>query len=238
MLYLCLRVEQFSIVSGELLESVFVYVIELVKAVKISGGIIMKRMALIIIAFAFALTGCASVEAEKEAVSSPTETIVPIDNPQAPTTEADNGTAENITGIFNALSQLEYQPYTCDGLPEYLLTATDGTVYSINLSEKWVWRGNNEQAELSEELISQLENNAVKSLGMESAEFPIEPISQTEAEKLALAECKVDYDYIDTEFDAAQNAWEIGFWEDNTVIAAQMIVVDGAGNILNNWYDE
>ncbi|MDE6641142.1 MAG: hypothetical protein K2K63_11505 [Acetatifactor sp.] len=60
------------------------------------------------------------------------------------------------TGIFDALNGLEYQPYTCDGLPEYRLTAADGTVYAINISEKWVWRGNNEQAELSDELITQL----------------------------------------------------------------------------------
>lgn len=60
------------------------------------------------------------------------------------------------TGIFDALNGLEYQPYTCDGLPEYRLTAADGTVYAINISEKWVWRGNNEQAVLSDELITQL----------------------------------------------------------------------------------
>ncbi len=52
-----------------------------------------------------------------------------------------------------ALNKLEYQPFTCDGLPEYKLYDTDGTVYSINFSEKWVWRGNSEQAELSDELI-------------------------------------------------------------------------------------
>ena len=60
------------------------------------------------------------------------------------------------TAIFDTLNGLEYQPYTCDGLPEYFLTAVDGTVYAINISEKWVWRGNNEQAELSDELIIQL----------------------------------------------------------------------------------
>ena len=134
--------------------------------------------------------------------------------------------------------QLEYQPYTCDGLPEYLLTAADGTVYAINFSEKWVWRGGNEQAQLSEELITQLRGDAVKSLSMESAGFPVEPISQTRAEKIALAECKVNYDYIEAEFDATKNAWQIGLWEDNTVIAAQTAVVDVAGNILNSWYAE
>ena len=60
---------------------------------------------------------------------------------QTPITEPENGTTENVMGIFEALNKLEYQPYTCDGLAEYLLYAADGTVYSINLSEKWVWRG-------------------------------------------------------------------------------------------------
>lgn len=68
---------------------------------------------------------------------------------------------DELTGIFDALNELEYQPYTCDGLPEYRLTAADGTVYAINLSEKWVWRGNSEQAELSDELIAQLKGNIV-----------------------------------------------------------------------------
>ena len=63
--------------------------------------------------------------------------------------------------IFDVLDRLNYQTYTCDGLPEYLLTATDGTVYSINISEKWVWRGNSEQAELSAELISQLKESGM-----------------------------------------------------------------------------
>lgn len=57
---------------------------------------------------------------------------------------------------FDALNKLDYQPYTCDGLPEYQLIDVDGTVYSINFSENWVWRGNREQAELPAELIPQL----------------------------------------------------------------------------------
>ena len=63
---------------------------------------------------------------------------------------------DELIEIFDALNEIEYQPYTCDGLPEYSLTAPDGTVYAINFSEKWVWRGNCEQAELSDKLISQL----------------------------------------------------------------------------------
>lgn len=141
------------------MERIFVYKIELVKTIKIHGGIIMKKTALLIIALAFALTGCASMEGEKETSSIPTETIVSMDNAPAQTTEPDKETAENVTEIFDVLNTLEYQPYTCDGLPEYLLTATDGTVYSINFSEKWIWRGNSEQAELSDELIALLKEN-------------------------------------------------------------------------------
>ena len=101
------------------------------------------------------------VNTETSKVNTPaiTETTVPVDNPQTPSTDSESVTTENVAGIFDALNKLEYQPYTCDGLPEYLLYATDGTVYSINFSEKWVWRGNSEQAELSDELISQLREN-------------------------------------------------------------------------------
>lgn len=152
-------VELFFIARGELLGWIFVYIIKLVKTVKIYGGIIMKRTALIVIALAFALTGCANVEGEKEASPISTETIVSTDNAPAQNPETDNGTAENVTEIFDVLNTLEYQPYTCDGLPEYLLTATDGTVYSINFSEKWIWRGNSEQAELSDELIARLKED-------------------------------------------------------------------------------
>jgi len=60
--------------------------------------------------------------------------------------------------LVDALNKLDYQPYTCDGLPEYQLIAVDGTVYSINFSENWVWRGNSEQAELPAELIRRSEN--------------------------------------------------------------------------------
>lgn len=75
------------------------------------------------------------------------------DSPQTP----DDGTEETVAGIFDALNRLDYQPYTCDGLPEYELTSDDGTVYSINVSGKWVWRAKNEQAELPDEIISWLQ---------------------------------------------------------------------------------
>lgn len=97
-----------------------------------------------------------NTEANKVNTTAATETTVPDNNLQTPAVEPDNRTPENVTEIFDALNSLEYQPYTCDGLPEYLLYAADGTVYSINFSERWIWRGNNEQAELPDELIGQL----------------------------------------------------------------------------------
>ena len=40
--------------------------------------------------------------------------------------------------IFERLKSLEYTPVTCDGLPEYTLSAPDGSYYQINLSGRWV----------------------------------------------------------------------------------------------------
>lgn len=42
--------------------------------------------------------------------------------------------------IFQSLASLSYIPYTCDGIPEYVLYAPDGTRYHLNLSSGWVWR--------------------------------------------------------------------------------------------------
>lgn len=42
--------------------------------------------------------------------------------------------------IFQSLTELSYVPYTCDGIPEYVLYAPDGTRYHINFTEGWVWR--------------------------------------------------------------------------------------------------
>lgn len=67
--------------------------------------------------------------------------------------EAHRNDVPKVNELVDALNRLDYQPYTCDGLPEFQLYVFDGTVYSINVSEKWVWRGYNEQAELSDEVI-------------------------------------------------------------------------------------
>ena len=42
--------------------------------------------------------------------------------------------------IFESLASLQYSADTCDGIPEYVLLAPDGTWYYINLSSGWIWR--------------------------------------------------------------------------------------------------
>jgi hypothetical protein len=42
--------------------------------------------------------------------------------------------------IFKTLDALDYHAISCDGLPEYELTAQDGTVYLVNFDGGWVWR--------------------------------------------------------------------------------------------------
>lgn len=120
----------------------------------------MKKIVLIIVAFIFVLTGCASMEVDKGTAPIQTEASTLIDNSNVLTTEPAKDISAN------------------------------------------------------------------------------EPISQAEAESIALAECKVNYDYIETVFDENKNAWEIGFWENETVIAAQTAVIDMTGNILDMWYAE
>ena len=88
--------------------------------------------------------------------------------------EAHRDDALKVDELSAALNKLEYQPFTCDGVPEYQIYDIDGTVYSINFSEKWVWRGNNEQAELSDELIRLLRESGVLVAG-ENTPIPAGP---------------------------------------------------------------
>ncbi len=50
---------------------------------------------------------------------------------------SDNGQSAD---VFKMLDSLNYQAISCDGLPEYQITASDGTVYLINFDGAWVWR--------------------------------------------------------------------------------------------------
>ena len=90
--------------------------------------------------------------------------------------------SNNEFNIFEKLNLLNYKPITCDGLPEYELIAPDGTVYSINLTDKWVWnsRKNNMEATLPDELVSWLNKNG-ESVGLKVSEYaPIDNESQRE----------------------------------------------------------
>lgn len=132
----------------------------------------MKRIASVIAACIFALTGCASAGTDKENAEISTETMVSADSLQTPIDEPENRIMANMTEIFDALNKLEYKPYTCDGLPEYRLTAADGKVYALNFSDKWVWRGKSEQAELSDELIAQLKETSFLVICDQPLEIP------------------------------------------------------------------
>lgn len=54
--------------------------------------------------------------------------------------------------IVSELAGLEYRDYTCDGLPEYIITAPGGEVYSVNVSSGWVWLDGTREADLPDEL--------------------------------------------------------------------------------------
>lgn len=56
--------------------------------------------------------------------------------------------------IFEILRALSYSPVTCDGIPETRLTDSDGTVYQLNFSERWVWRNGIEEAYMPDEVFS------------------------------------------------------------------------------------
>jgi len=65
------------------------------------------------------------------------------------------------SAIFERLDRLDYNPITCDGLPEYKLTANNGTVYWLNFSSKWVRKnGIDAEAVLPDDMISQLAENS------------------------------------------------------------------------------
>ena len=66
----------------------------------------------------------------------------------------------------------------------------------------------------------------------------IEGISQEEAEEIALEQCKVNYDYIRTEFNHTEKRWSVEFWETTAKVPAQTILVDTEGNVTGIRYAE
>ena len=79
-----------------------------------------------------------SAESEKPATTAITTQATTT---QAETTDApavaNSGKADD---VFKKLDSLNYQAISCDGLPEYQITASDGTIYLINFDGAWVWR--------------------------------------------------------------------------------------------------
>ena len=73
--------------------------------------------------------------------SAATESTTQALTTQAETTDApavaNSGKAD---AVFKKLDSLNYQAISCDGLPEYQITASDGTIYLINFDGAWVWR--------------------------------------------------------------------------------------------------
>ena len=80
-----------------------------------------------------------SAESEKPVTTTASTT-------QATTTQAETTNAPVIADsgqsadVFKMLDSPNYHAISCDGLPEYQLTASDGTVYLLNISSGWVWR--------------------------------------------------------------------------------------------------
>lgn len=62
------------------------------------------------------------------------------------------------TDLFVRLNSLPYTAETCDGLPEFQLTAPDGTTFQVNLSSGWIWRNWQEEAKMDRDVIVVVRN--------------------------------------------------------------------------------
>ena len=72
----------------------------------------------------------------------------------------------------------------------------------------------------------------------EGEPLDIEGISQEEVEEIALEQCKVNYDYIKTEFNHSEKIWSVEFWENIEKTPTQTILIDTAGNVVTPRYAE
>ena len=83
---------------------------------------------------------------EKQSATESEKPVTTASTTQATTTQAETTNAPVIADsgqsadVFKMLDSLNYHAISCDGLPEYQLTASDGTVYLLNISSSWVWR--------------------------------------------------------------------------------------------------
>lgn len=78
-------------------------------------------------------------------VTTSVTTTKPVSAPPAPPVVSEN--------IFDIMANLDYCPYTCDGIPDYILTAEDGTTYQILIGCKHVWRNGSEEADITPEIL-------------------------------------------------------------------------------------
>ena len=73
----------------------------------------------------------------------------------------------------------------------------------------------------------------------EGEPLEIEGISQEKAEEIALEQCKVNYDYIKTEFNSTEKRWYVELWENMAKdVATQTVLIDTEGNVLGSLYAE
>lgn len=96
---------------------------------------------------------------EKQSVTEsekPVTTTVSASPETTTQPEASVQTDLTISEIFQKLKRLQYEPITCDGIPEKTFIAEDGTVFAVNFSERWVWRNGVEEAKLTDELYDAL----------------------------------------------------------------------------------
>ena len=87
-------------------------------------------------------------------------TAIPVWTQFPQTTRIDPNWSPNVDpadwnyDIFADLANNSYYTPTCDGLPQYVLYAPDGTEYQINLSEQWVWRRGANDNEFAESMLT------------------------------------------------------------------------------------
>ena len=105
--------------------------------------------------------------------------------------------------------------------------------------------GCNQQQSLSEENKDKIiygepqEPSDTDIINGEGEPLEIEGISQAKAEEIALEQCKVNYDYIKTEFNSTEKRWYVEFWENMAKdVATQTVLIDTEGNVLGSLYAE
>lgn len=109
----------------------------------------------------------ANYAVDNEISKSTTPTVTETLSPTTTETTTIPTIVPSQSEIFERLDALEYIPITCDGLPEYKLTADNGTVYWLNFSSKWVWKdGIDAEAVLPDDMIALLKENS-KELDLE-----------------------------------------------------------------------